>query len=412
MIQDVKDHSVAPKPQGKPKEELPRRTLLVRYGKVGLVGQFRHNERSLPSVHTKVVVQTDRGLEMGEIISPAAAHRGCSCILPKEQIDDYVKKSGPDYPFSRNGRVMRMATVQDLNEQRHIEIDLVTKIKRCRDLIKQKNLPMKIVETEHLFGGDRVIYYFMADGRVDFRELVKELAREYNTRIEMRQVGARDEAKLVGDYDTCGRELCCKKFLKVLQPVSMRMAKTQRTSLDPSKISGRCGRLKCCLRYEDVGYRELEKRLPKYNRMVLSELGHGRVIDTLVLTQLVKIRLEGSGRIVAVNVEELLDKNYDPDDPKNIEARKTSEANAPKQQWQPKQQRGDNRQQDNRPKKDRPAQENPKPETKPEANATQTPESEEAPKKKRRRRRRRRKSSGEENPGGNSDNNNNPESAN
>jgi len=401
MIQDIKDNPEEKNPQERPQDELPRRTVLIRYGKVGLIGQFRHSERELPSVHTKVVVQTERGLEMGEIISPSAAHRGCTCILPKEKIDDYVKKSGPDYPFSRNGRMMRLATVQDLNEQRHIEQSLEKKTARCRELIKKNNLPMKIVEVEHLFGGDRMIYYFMAEGRVDFRALVKELAQEYNTRIEMRQVGARDEARLVGDYDTCGRELCCKKFLKVLQPVSMRMAKTQRTTLDPSKISGRCGRLKCCLRYEDVGYQELEKRLPKYNKMVLSELGHGRVVDALVLTQLVKIRLEDSGRMVAVNVEELLDKNYDPDDPKNIEARKKAAA-ANKPQWEPQPQRSDNRPQ----QKSHPAQAQA---TKsPDANASQTTDAEGAPKKKRRRRRRRRKSSGDGNAGGGSDNPTNP----
>ena len=388
MEQVFKENSVSKKPEPNGQEELPRRNVLVRYGKIGLVGQFRHNERELPSIHTHVVVQTERGLEMGEIISPSAAHRGCSCILPKEKIDNYVKESGPDYPFSRNGRVMRLATVQDLNEKRHIEQNLVEKTRRCKELIAQHNLPMKIVEVEHLFGGDRVIYYFMADGRVDFRSLVKELAHEYNTRIEMRQVGARDEARLIGEYDTCGRELCCKKFLKVLQPVSMRMAKTQRTTLDPAKISGRCGRLKCCLRYEDVGYRELEKRLPKYNTMVLSEHGHGRVVDTLALTQLVKIRLEESGRMIAVNVEELLDKNYDPDDPKNRQKRE-EEARAKRPPIQPSQNQP--RQRDRKPKP---------PQDKAKASATEQPkaqggEGEAAPKKKRRRRRRRKSGTGQ-----------------
>ena len=251
-------------------------------------------------------------------------------------------------------------------------------------MIKKLDLSMKIVEVEHLFGGDRVIYYFMADGRVDFRQLVKDLAHEYNTRIEMRQVGARDEARLVGEYDTCGRELCCKKFLKVLQPVSMRMAKTQRTTLDPAKISGRCGRLKCCLRYEDVGYRELEKRLPKYNTMVLSEHGHGRVVDSLVLTQLVKIRLEESGRMIAVNVEELLDKNYDPDDPKNRDRLKKETASSQPQQQQ-------------RPRREETQPQEPARNQNQMTESANTTDSDAAPKKKRRRRRRRKKPAGEGN---------------
>ena len=180
-----------------------------------------------------------------------------------------------------------------------------------KELTKEMNLPMKMVDLEHLFGGDRIIYYFMAEGRVDFRDLVRQLGKEFNTRVEMRQIGARDEARVLGDFDTCGLELCCKKFLKVLQPVSMRMAKVQRTTLDPSKISGRCGRLKCCLRYENEGYEELEKRLPKQNQWVLTEQGPGRVLETMALTQLVKLRLDESGRSVAVNVDELLDVNYD-----------------------------------------------------------------------------------------------------
>ncbi len=405
----------------KEKEDLPKRTVLVRYGKVGLIGQFRHNERTIPSIKTHVVVQTDRGLEMGEVISPSGAHRGCTCVIPKENIDKYIKDSGPDYPFSRNGKVVRLATVQDLNEYRHIEENAINEGKRCKELIKKLNLEMKIVEIEHLFGGDRIIYYFMAEGRIDFRELVKQLAKEFNTRIEMRQVGARDEAMLVGDYDTCGQELCCKRFLKVLQPVSMRMAKVQRTTLDPAKISGRCGRLKCCLRYENVGYEELQKRLPKNNTMVLSELGHGRVVDSMVLTQLVKIRLEETGRMVAVNVEELLDRNYKPTEEelkrqKEIQAKKE----AKQQQRERKQQqadekadqrknardnqgRKDQRQKDPRQRDQKNKDNEQKKDDQSSPQAQQGQEGQEgAPKKKRRRRRRRRKKTdgGGENSGG------------
>ena len=166
------------------------------------------------------------------------------------------------------------------------------------------NLDMKVVAAEHLFGGERIIYYFLADGRVDFRELVKRIAREYQTRIEMRQIGSRDEAKLVGDYETCGMECCCKKYLKILKPVNMRMAKLQKATLDPSKISGHCGRLKCCLRYEDETYQHLRQNLPKKNSRVSTPQGEGRVVDAQVLTQLVIVQ-DDNGAEFAVPLEEV-----------------------------------------------------------------------------------------------------------
>ncbi len=138
---------------------------------------------------------------------------------------------------------------------------------------------MKIVDAEHILGGERVVFFFMSDGRVDFRELVKQLAHEYQTRIEMRQIGARDEAKLLGDIESCGQECCCKRFLRLLKPVNMRMAKMQKATLDPAKISGYCGRLKCCLRYEDKTYTELKKGLPRRNSWVKTNKGEGRIVD-------------------------------------------------------------------------------------------------------------------------------------
>ena len=114
-----------------------------------------------------------------------------------------------------------------------------------------------------MFGGERILFYFTAEERIDFRSMVRDLTTEYRTRIEMRQVGARDEARLLADYETCGREVCCKVFLKTLRPITMRMAKLQKATLDPTQVSGRCGRLKCCLRYEHVGYEELDKKLPR-----------------------------------------------------------------------------------------------------------------------------------------------------
>jgi len=144
----------------------------------------------------------------------------------------------------------------------------------------------------------------MSDGRVDFRDLVKRIAQEYQTRIEMRQIGSRDEAKLLGDVESCGQQCCCQRFLKHLKPVNMRMAKMQKATLDPAKISGYCGRLKCCLRYEDETYTDLKKRLPKKNTRVQTQKGQGRVVDTQILTQLVMVEYE-SGERIAAPVEDI-----------------------------------------------------------------------------------------------------------
>ena len=144
----------------------------------------------------------------------------------------------------------------------------------------------------------------MAEGRIDFRELVRRLAQEYQTRIEMRQIGSRDEAKLLGDIETCGQACCCLRFLQLLKPVNMRMAKMQKATLDPSKISGYCGRLKCCLRYEDELYVDLKKRLPRKNAWVQTSRGEGKVIDGQILTQLVVVEFEG-GEKEAFPLEEV-----------------------------------------------------------------------------------------------------------
>jgi hypothetical protein len=152
----------------------------------------------------------------------------------------------------------------------------------------------------------------MAENRVDFRDMVNRLASQFGTRIEMRQVGARDEARLVADYERCGQHCCCKNFLKVLKPVSMRQAKVQKATLDPLKISGRCGRLMCCLRYEDQTYKELKTRLPHKNTRVGTSEGPGVVVDSKILVQLVLVRLEHDQREVAVPVEELLDPDKCP----------------------------------------------------------------------------------------------------
>ena len=204
----------------------------------------------------------------------------------------YLRANGEDYPFSRRGRVLRVANAQDLNDQQHLDRSAGEVVAYCREQIKQVGLDMKLIEVEHLLGGERIVFFFTAEHRVDFRELVRHLAGRYHTRIEMRQLGARDEARLIADYERCGRRCCCQEYLKFLKPVSMKMAKMQKATLDPTKISGRCGRLMCCLRYEDSTYDELRKRLPRKGTWVRAADGTvGRVIEGQALTQLVRVAL-------------------------------------------------------------------------------------------------------------------------
>ncbi len=157
---------------------------------------------------------------------------------------------------------------------------------------------MKLVDVEHLYGGERVVVYYLSDTRVDFRDLVKSLATEFQTRIEMRQIGVRDEAKLLADYGDCGKPVCCNTHLSEMPPVSMKMAKLQRATLDPSKISGRCGRLKCCLRYEYDTYQELQRELPPVGADVITNKGRARVLAQEILAGQVLVETEDMRRIV------------------------------------------------------------------------------------------------------------------
>jgi cell fate regulator YaaT (PSP1 superfamily) len=233
-----------------------------------------------------------------------ASYRGGQFKLSAEQILECYDDGDVDFSRGQTGKFIRYATSADVSEERHLRKIVREEMECCQRFIKEMNLPMKIVDAEHVFGGERIIYYFMSDGRVDFRELVKKVAQEYQTRIEMRQIGSRDEAKLLGDVESCGQQCCCQRFLKHLKPVNMRMAKMQKATLDPAKISGYCGRLKCCLRYEDKNYTELKKRLPKKNTGVKTKQGRGRVVDTQILTQLVMVEYE-SGERKAVGVDDI-----------------------------------------------------------------------------------------------------------
>ncbi len=281
-----------------------RKYMLVRYGRMNLMGLFEHRLPSIPKVPTNVVVKTDKGLQLGSIIGTFTQYKSGQFRLDSGEIDKYFQDSQIDLSLRPVGKFIRYASHDDLSEKRHLRQIAKEEMKNCNRLVKEMELEMKIVDADHILGGERIIFYFMADGRVDFRALVKKLAQEYQTRIEMRQVGSRDEAKLLGDVETCGQPCCCARFLQALKPVNMRMAKTQKATLDPSKISGYCGRLKCCLRYEDETYTELKKLLPNKKALVKTSQGQGIVIDKQILTQLVMVQLE-DGKRVTFPVDEI-----------------------------------------------------------------------------------------------------------
>ena len=285
------------------KQAKSKKYMLVRYGRMNAIGLFEHHETRIPKVPTRVVVKTGKGLELGHLVGQLGPYKAGQFKLSRDQIKKYFDNSNTDLSVEPTGSVIRYATAEDISEERHLQKIAKEEMECCNRFIKELGLPMKIVDAEHIFGGERVIFYFVSDGRVDFRELVKKVAQEYQTRIEMRQIGSRDEAKLLGDLESCGQQCCCQRFLKLLKPVNMRMAKMQKATLDPAKISGYCGRLKCCLRYEDETYMDLKKKLPKKNTRVKTKHGQGRVVDTQILSQLVMVEYE-SGEKIAINIEE------------------------------------------------------------------------------------------------------------
>jgi cell fate regulator YaaT (PSP1 superfamily) len=220
-----------------------------------------------------VIVETARGIEFGE------------CVTDIKEIKD-EEVIAPLKP------VIRKSTIED--EEKHKELQLKEKeaFNICLEKIKQHNLIMKLIDVEYTFDSNKVIFYFTADGRVDFRELVKDLAAIFRTRIELRQIGVRDESKMVGGLGPCGRPLCCSSFLGDFAPVSIKMAKEQNLSLNPSKISGICGRLMCCLNYEQEAYEDIRKRLPKVGSIVKTPDGEGEVVSNSVIKEIVKVKIK------------------------------------------------------------------------------------------------------------------------
>ena len=228
----------------------------------------------------KVIVRTSRGLENGDVLCEAT--------------DEVVAKmSDPG-----SGSIQREATSQDLNEIERLKKTAHEEFETCRRLIQELALDMDLVDVEIVFGGERVVVYYLSEARIDFRDLVKMLSSEFQTRVEMRQVGARDEAKLLADYGDCGKPVCCNTHLDKMPPVSMRMAKLQKPTLDPNKISGRCGRLKCCLRYEYDTYEEYQQDLPPVGSDIVTANGRGRVLQQEILAQQLLVEMEDRRRIL------------------------------------------------------------------------------------------------------------------
>jgi cell fate regulator YaaT (PSP1 superfamily) len=255
-------------------------TYVVRYGQMRFLGEYRGLDGQDHPRSQKVVVRSDRGVEVGEVLCPATDRT--SLFL--------------ENPFQ--GDILRVASQEDLGAERHLIERQKMGSAACHEFIAKRRLQMDLIDVEAILGGERMVFYYLAEKRVDFRDLVKDLARALQTRIEMRQIGVRDEAKLVADYGDCGKPVCCNTHLTRMPPVSMRMAKLQKTTLDPSKISGRCGRLKCCLRYEFDTYQALEHELPAVGSRVTTTSGIGRILAQEVLAQKLVVEYEDRRRVV------------------------------------------------------------------------------------------------------------------
>ncbi len=250
----------------------------VRFKETGKIYYF-DPDGNLFEKNSKVIVETARGVELGETV-----------LTNRSVLEEDVV-----FPLKK---VIRLATKEDL------EIDAKNKEREkeafdiCIEKIKKHELDMKLIYVELTFDHNKIIFYFTSDGRVDFRELVKELASIFKTRIELRQIGVRDEAKLLNGMGICGRTLCCATFLSEFQPVSIRMAKDQNLSLNPTKISGICGRLMCCLKYEEETYEFLNKNLPGEGDIVMTSDGKGEVLSLNVLRQIVKVAVRKTDKDV------------------------------------------------------------------------------------------------------------------
>ena len=246
----------------------------VRFRKVGKIYYF-DPEGVQMEIGTPVIVETVRGIEYGV------------CVLSNRNVEDI------EIPVKK---IIRIATEADTRQEESNHLKEESAIETCLEKIKSHGLEMNLVDVEITFDLNKIIFYFTADGRVDFRDLVKSLASVFRMRIELRQIGVRDEAKILNGMGICGRTLCCATFLDEFQPVSIKMAKDQGMSLNPTKISGVCGRLMCCLKYEEETYEHLTRNLPNIGDWVNTEDGNGEVLSVNVLRQLAKVAVQNKSQ--------------------------------------------------------------------------------------------------------------------
>lgn len=243
----------------------------VRFKKAGKIYYFAPGELQIEK-DDNVIVETARGIEYGTAVIGMKEVEGDDVVSP-------LKK------------VMRIATEEDRKIYEENRANQAEAYRICVEKTAEHNLDMKLIDVEYTFDNKKVIFYFTAEGRVDFRELVKDLAAIFKMRIELRQIGVRDEAKVIGGLGPCGKPLCCATFLGEFHPVSIKMAKDQNLSLNPTKISGICGRLMCCLKYEHDNYEEILRRMPSVGTRVKTSKGTGIVVGTSTLSELVKVRI-------------------------------------------------------------------------------------------------------------------------
>ncbi len=251
----------------------------VRFKEVGKVYYFDPLDNKL-NKGDMVIVETARGLECGEVATP------------NKTIDE-SELSHPLKPL------IRIANEDDLNHLAENKLKEKEAYKICEQKIANHKLEMKLVNVEYTFDNSKILFYFTADGRVDFRALVKDLASVFRTRIELRQIGVRDEAKMLGGLGICGKPFCCASYMGEFQPVSIKMAKEQGLSLSPVKISGTCGRLMCCLKYEQEAYTDLLKRTPKVGAIVNTPEGKGLVVENNLIARTLKVKLNNTPDDVA-----------------------------------------------------------------------------------------------------------------
>jgi cell fate regulator YaaT (PSP1 superfamily) len=260
---------------------------IVRHGVMRFLGEFDPGPDACYCRNQEVIIETERGLEVGEVLCEST-----------QRAVDYL-----DEPTS--GKIVRCMTDEDREQLLKSQAREEEAYYRGNHYIAERKLQMELVDVENLFGSERLIFYFLAEKRVDFRDLVKDLAREFRARIEMRQIGVRDEAKLLADYGDCGKPVCCNSHMLVMPPVSMKMAKLQKSTLDPTKISGRCGRLKCCLRFEQDVYEEFQQQLPAAGTRIVTSKGQARVLGQEILARKLMVEFE-DGRRIMINADEVL----------------------------------------------------------------------------------------------------------